>query len=108
MCLGKRQIYYLEVAGRDCKDRQRRSSFKLVMKRCTKVCLTSIDRDGKLLREKSRSWNDIKARKFMIINGHHSIIASKEVLILVEDRSVVLSSPSGRPTLFGAWTSSSS
>ena len=34
-----------------------------------KVCLTSIDRDSKLLRERPRLWDEIKAGKFMIING---------------------------------------
>ena len=34
-----------------------------------KVCLTLIDRDSKLLQEKPRSWDEIKASKFMIING---------------------------------------
>ena len=46
-----------------------------------KVCLTPIDKDGKLLKEKPRSWNDIKSGKFMIINGQHSITASKELQI---------------------------
>ena len=40
-----------------------------------------IDRESKLLQEKPRSWNEIKAGKFMIINGQHSIIASKELQI---------------------------
>ena len=44
-----------------------------------KVCLTRIDRDSKLLREKPKSWDEIKAGKFMIINGQHNIIASKEL-----------------------------
>ena len=47
-----------------------------------KVCLTPIDKDGKLLKEKPKSWNEIKSGKFMIINGQHSIIASKELQIL--------------------------
>ena len=34
-----------------------------------KVCLMPIDRESKLLREKSKSWDEIKAGKFMIING---------------------------------------
>ena len=46
-----------------------------------KVCLTPIDRDSRLLREKPRSWDEIKAGKFMIINGQHSITASKELQI---------------------------
>ena len=46
-----------------------------------KVCLTPIDKEGKLLKEKPRSWNDIKSGKFMIINGQHSITASNELQI---------------------------
>ena len=46
-----------------------------------KVCLMPIDKDGKLLKEKPKSWNEIKAGKFMIINGQHSITASKELQI---------------------------
>ena len=46
-----------------------------------KVCLIPIDRDSKLLREKPNSWDEIKAGKFMIINGQHSITASKELQI---------------------------
>ena len=45
------------------------------------MCLTPIDKEGKLLKEKPRSWNDIKSGKFMIINGQHSITASKELQI---------------------------
>ena len=44
-----------------------------------KVCLTPIDRDSKLLQEKPKSWDEIKAGKFMIINGQHNITASKEL-----------------------------
>ena len=44
-----------------------------------KVCLTPIDKDGKLLREKPKSWNEIKFGKFMIINGQHNITMSKEL-----------------------------
>ena len=46
-----------------------------------KVFLTPIDRDSKLLREKPRLWDKIKAGKFMIINGQHSITMSKELQI---------------------------
>ena len=34
-----------------------------------KVCLTVVDKDGRLLKEKPKSWNEIKCEKFMIING---------------------------------------
>ena len=46
-----------------------------------KVCLTPIDRDSKFLREKPKSWDEIKASKFMIINGQHSITTSNELQI---------------------------
>ena len=48
-----------------------------------KVCLTPIDKDGKLMKEKPKSWNEIKSGKFMIINGQHSITALKELQISV-------------------------
>ena len=44
-----------------------------------KVCLTPINKDGRFLREKPKSWNDIKSGKFMIINGQHSTTALKEL-----------------------------
>ena len=46
-----------------------------------KVCLMPINRESKLLREKPKSWDKIKASKFMIINGQHSITVSKELQI---------------------------
>ena len=46
-----------------------------------KLCLTPVDRDLKLLKEKPKSWNDIMVGKFMIINGQHSITMSKELHI---------------------------
>ena len=57
-----------------------------------KVCLTPIDKDGKLLKEKPRLWNDIKSGKFMITNGQYSITALKELQILgcAEERHLEL------------------
>ncbi len=49
------------------------------VKQRQKVCLTPIDSQGRLLREKPLMWSDIKDGKFMIINGQHSITASKEL-----------------------------
>ena len=46
-----------------------------------KVCLTLVDSDSQLLPEKPKHWNEIKNGKFMIINGQHSITASKELQI---------------------------
>jgi hypothetical protein len=44
-----------------------------------KICLTPVDAQGNLLRTKPKDWNEIKNNKFMIINGQHSIQASKEL-----------------------------
>jgi hypothetical protein len=44
-----------------------------------KICLTSVDAQRNLLRTKPKDWNEIKNNKFMIINGQHSIAASKEL-----------------------------
>jgi hypothetical protein len=38
-----------------------------------------VDAQGNLLRTKPKDWNEIKNNKFMIINGQHSIQASKEL-----------------------------
>ena len=47
-----------------------------------KICLTPIDRNSKLLREKPRSWDEIKAGKFMIIKRpaqYHSIQGASDL-----------------------------
>jgi hypothetical protein len=44
-----------------------------------KICLIPIDKYRRLLQTKSKDWNEIKNKKFMIINGQHSIAASKEL-----------------------------
>jgi hypothetical protein len=44
-----------------------------------KIYLTPVDAQGNLLRTKPKDWNEIKNNKFMIINGQHSIQASKEL-----------------------------
>ena len=46
------------------------------VKQLQKVCLTPVDENNRLLREPPTSWDAIKAGKFMIINGQHSITAS--------------------------------
>jgi hypothetical protein len=38
-----------------------------------------VDEQGNLLRSKPKDWNEIKNKKFMIINNQHSITASKEL-----------------------------
>ena len=49
------------------------------VKQLQKVCLTLVDENNRLLKEPPTSWDAIKARRFMIINGQHSITASKEL-----------------------------
>jgi hypothetical protein len=44
-----------------------------------RICITPMDEQGNLLRTKSRYWNEIKNKKFMIINDHYNIAASKEL-----------------------------
>jgi hypothetical protein len=44
-----------------------------------KICLTPIDEQRRLLQTKPKDWNEIKNKKFMIINGQHSITTSKEL-----------------------------
>jgi len=43
------------------------------------VCLTPVDNDMKLLKKPPAKWEDIQLGKFMIIDGQHSITASKEL-----------------------------
>ena len=49
------------------------------VKQLQKVCLTPVDANNRLLKEPPTSWDAIKAGKFMIINGQHSITASQEL-----------------------------
>ena len=49
------------------------------VKQLQKVCLTPVDENNGLLKEPPTSWNAIKAGRFMIINGQHSITASQEL-----------------------------
>ena len=49
------------------------------MKQLQKVCLTPVDENNRLLREPPTSWDAIKAGKFMIINGQHSITTLQEL-----------------------------
>jgi hypothetical protein len=46
-----------------------------------KIYRTPIDEEDKLLTTKHRDWIKIKNKKFMIINGQHNIVASKELQI---------------------------
>ena len=49
------------------------------VKQLQKVCLTPVNENNRLLKEPPTSWDAIKAGKFMIINGQHSITASQEL-----------------------------
>ena len=49
------------------------------IKQLQKVCLTPVDENNALLKEPPTLWDAIKAGKFMIINGQHSICASQEL-----------------------------
>jgi hypothetical protein len=57
-----------------------------------RICIIPIDEQGNLLRVEPRDWNEIKNKKFMIINGQHNIAASKELQVdkCGEDRQHVL------------------
>ena len=49
------------------------------VKQLQKVYLTPVDENNALLKEPPTLWDAIKAGKFMIINGQHSITASQEL-----------------------------
>ena len=57
-----------------------------------RIYITPIDEHGNLFRAKLRDWNNIKNKKFIIINGQHNIVASKELQVdgCGEDRRRVL------------------
>jgi hypothetical protein len=57
-----------------------------------RIYITPVDEHGNLLRTKPRDWNEIKNKKFMIINGQYSIAASKELQVdgCGEDRRCAL------------------
>ena len=44
-----------------------------------KIYLTPIDKHWLLLQTKPKDWNEIKNKKFIIINGQHSIAALAEL-----------------------------
>ena len=44
-----------------------------------KICIIPVDEQGNLLMAKPKDWNKIKNKKFMVINGKHNIVASKEL-----------------------------
>ena len=49
------------------------------VKQLQKVCLMPVDENNALLKEPPTSWDAIKAGKFIIINGQHSITALQEL-----------------------------
>ena len=57
-----------------------------------KICITPVDEYGNLLQTKPKDRNEIKNKKFMVINGQHSIAASKELQVdeCGEDRHCAL------------------
>ena len=44
-----------------------------------KICLTPCIEEGLLLQKKPKSWDEIRDGMFLIINGQHSITASKQI-----------------------------
>lgn len=42
-----------------------------------KICITPVDKKGNLLKTRPAKWEHIKDGQFMIINGQHSVFASK-------------------------------
>jgi hypothetical protein len=43
------------------------------------ICLTPCTEEGVLLQKKLESWDEIKDGMFLIINGQHSVTASKQL-----------------------------
>jgi hypothetical protein len=47
------------------------------------ICLTPCIEEGMLLQKKPESWDEIKDGMFLIINGQHSVAASKQLQLTV-------------------------
>ncbi|CAA9568172.1 hypothetical protein AVDCRST_MAG81-1288 [uncultured Synechococcales cyanobacterium] len=44
-----------------------------------KICICPVDKDGEPIKRKPNSWDEIKDGKFMLINGQHSVEASRRL-----------------------------
>ena len=75
----KGQVHHPENRSGNCEEREGRASSDGGHQSTPEDLPHLVDAQGNLLRTKPKDWNEIKNNKFMIINGQHSIQASKEL-----------------------------
>ena len=79
-CILAKDQYVIRTLQKDILEDVKRDLIQMIdVKQRQKVCLTPVDDKNRLLKKKPENWNEIKDGKFMIINGQHSIYASKEL-----------------------------
>jgi hypothetical protein len=79
-CIIASDQYVIRTLQRDIVDTVKNELIQLIdVKQRQKICLTPVDSNKRLLKQKPEKWDDIKDGLFMIINGQHSIIASQEL-----------------------------
>lgn len=79
-CILANDQYVIRTLQRDMIDSMKMELISMIdVHLRQKVYLTPVDAGGKLLKAMPETWEEIKDGKFLIINGHHSITASKEL-----------------------------
>ena len=103
-CIIAREDFIIQMLQRSLVEDMKNTLVQIGdIKQLQKVCLTPVDENNRLLKEPPNSWDAIKASKFMIINGQHSILprrsSKKEGVVNLGGRS----SKCGTRTLCGCW-----
>ena len=77
-CILAKDEYVIRTLQRDILDDVKKQLVLMIdVKQRQIVCLTPVDGNNKLLKKRPETWEEIMDGKFMIINGQHSIYASK-------------------------------
>lgn len=79
-CILAKDQYVIRTLQKDMINGVARELVQMIdVKQRQKICLTPVDAKGRLLKQKPTNWDEIKDGKFMIINGQHSVWASKQL-----------------------------
>lgn len=79
-CIIAKDQYVIRTLQKDIVAAVKNELIQLIdVKQRQKVCLTPVDSKNRLLLKKPEKWEEIQNGRFMIINGQHSITASKEL-----------------------------
>jgi hypothetical protein len=79
-CILANDRYVIRTLQKDIFEDVKKELIQMIdVKQRQKVCLTPVDSNNKLLQKKPEKWEEIKDGNFMIINGQHSIFASKDL-----------------------------